>query len=212
MTNHRLAEVFAAAATGRWPEPDGTVEVIPPPPGWVAAICSFTAHAFVAAPLPAAEVLARLPDDDLGAAASAEFQSWVAEQVGLRPGVLDAVLVAPGTGLGKGALSLAPACDHPRARRAAMIRDELSVWSPDGGGAVVCLGNGLAGRREIAVEVDAPRRGTGVGRACIRDALGLVNAGEPVFAQVSPGNASSLRAFLACGFTPIGSEVLFGPA
>jgi RimJ/RimL family protein N-acetyltransferase len=35
---------------------------------------------------------------------------------------------------------------------------------------------------------------------------------EPVFAAVSPGNARSLRALLACGFTPIGSEVLLRPA
>ena len=41
------------------------------------------------------------------------------------------------------------------------------------------------------------------------DALSLVPAGEPVFAAVSPGNARSLRAFLAVGFYPIrhGGEV-----
>jgi len=33
--------------------------------------------------------------------------------------------------------------------------------------------------------------------------------GDVVFAQVAPGNAASLRAFLAAGFRPIGSEVLF---
>ncbi|RIQ11374.1 hypothetical protein DY240_28965 [Jiangella rhizosphaerae] len=43
-------------------------------------------------------------------------------------------------------------------------------------------------------------------------ALRLVPAGEPVFAAVTPGNARSLRAFLACGFTPVGSEVLLRPA
>jgi hypothetical protein len=32
---------------------------------------------------------------------------------------------------------------------------------------------------------------------------------EPLFAQVTPGNAASLRAFLAAGYRPIGSEVLF---
>jgi hypothetical protein len=30
-----------------------------------------------------------------------------------------------------------------------------------------------------------------------------------VFAQVAPGNVSSLRAVLAGGFTPIGAEILF---
>ncbi len=211
MTNHRLAEVFAAAAEGVWPEPDGSIEVVPPPSGWAAAICAFSAHTVVAAPMPATAILARLPDSDFGAPVSVEFQSWVARQVGHPPGVLDAVLVALGTGLGKGALLPGSADDHPRVRRAARVRAEVSVWSPAGGAAVVCLGAGLAGRREIAVEVDPGHRGSGVGRACIRDALGLVAPGEPVFAQVSPGNAASLRAFLASGFVPIGSEVLFGP-
>jgi len=35
------------------------------------------------------------------------------------------------------------------------------------------------------------------------------SSGEPLFAQVAPGNAASLRAFLAAGFVPIGAEVLF---
>ncbi|WP_262505693.1 hypothetical protein [Streptomyces sp. TRM68367] len=51
----------------------------------------------------------------------------------------------------------------------------------------------------------------GHGRSLLSDALSLVPEGEPVFAAVSPGNARSLRAFLACGFTPIGSEVLLRP-
>ncbi|HXM55375.1 MAG TPA: hypothetical protein VOB72_08295, partial [Candidatus Dormibacteraeota bacterium] len=36
----------------------------------------------------------------------------------------------------------------------------------------------------------------------------LAPAGEPVFVQVSPGNAASLRVVLAAGYRPIGSEVL----
>jgi hypothetical protein len=210
MTNHRLAEVFAGVGAGRWPDPDGRVEVIPPPPGWAAAICAFTAHTIVASPVPAAEVLARSPADDLGAPMSAAFQAWLASVTGHHPGVLDAVLVASGTGQGKGALRPASAAGHPRVRRAWLVRNNVSVWSPVGGGAVVCVGTGLAGRREIAVEVDPTCRDAGLGRACIRDAIGLIARGEPVFAQVSPGNAASLRAFLAAGFVPIGSEVLFG--
>jgi hypothetical protein len=34
-----------------------------------------------------------------------------------------------------------------------------------------------------------------------------LEADEPPFAQVSPGNARSLRAFLGAGLRPIGSEV-----
>jgi hypothetical protein len=48
----------------------------------------------------------------------------------------------------------------------------------------------------------------GTGRGVIRDARRPVPAGEPVFAAVAPGNARSLRAFLAAGFVPLGSEVL----
>lgn len=44
------------------------------------------------------------------------------------------------------------------------------------------------------------------------DERGLVPAGEPVFAAVAPGNARSLRTFLATGFVPIGSEVILRPA
>ena len=45
----------------------------------------------------------------------------------------------------------------------------------------------------------------------MREALRLVPAGEPVFAAASPGDARSLRAFLALGLTPVGSEVLVRP-
>ena len=40
----------------------------------------------------------------------------------------------------------------------------------------------------------------------------LVPPGEAIFAQTSPGNAASLRALLAAGFVPLGSEVIFAAA
>ena len=211
MTNHRLADVFADAACGRLPEADGQVEIVPAPHGWWGAICAFTAHTIVAVTLPAEEVTAQLPDDDLGAPMSPGFQSWLGAALGDRePGVMDAVLVASGTREGKGSLLPSAGEDHPRVRRAHALRDEISVWVPRSGGAIVCLGMGLAGRWEVSIEVEPEARGRGVGRACVRASLGLVPAGEGVFAQVSPGNAASLRAFLAGGFRLIGSEVLFG--
>ena len=36
----------------------------------------------------------------------------------------------------------------------------------------------------------------------------LVPPGTPVWAQVAPANAASVRAFLAAGFRPVGAEVL----
>jgi hypothetical protein len=50
-----------------------------------------------------------------------------------------------------------------------------------------------------------------LGRSLLEDALALVPHGEPVFAAVSPGNARSLRAFLAAGFVPLGSETIIRP-
>ncbi len=36
----------------------------------------------------------------------------------------------------------------------------------------------------------------------------LVPGGAPLWAQITPGNAASVRAFLAAGYRPAGSEVL----
>ncbi|MYS16437.1 GNAT family N-acetyltransferase, partial [Streptomyces sp. SID4982] len=68
------------------------------------------------------------------------------------------------------------------------------------------LGRGLGGRVEVAVEVGEEARHRGLGRALATAARHL--AGEPVWAQVAPGNARSVRAFLAAGYRPVGAEVL----
>jgi hypothetical protein len=73
------------------------------------------------------------------------------------------------------------------------------------------VGRGLCGRREVGYEVEPDRRNDGLGRRLVAAARGLVPAGEPLFAQVAPGNAASMRSTLAAGFVPIGAEVLFAP-
>jgi L-amino acid N-acyltransferase YncA len=73
----------------------------------------------------------------------------------------------------------------------------------------VIVGRGLAGRLEVSIEVDPARRGRGIGEALAAGARSLAPDGEPIFAQVAPGNVASLRAFLAAGYRPICSEVLF---
>jgi RimJ/RimL family protein N-acetyltransferase len=94
------------------------------------------------------------------------------------------------------ALAVAPvAADTP-----ALFGDEAGF---------VTLGRGLVGRMEISVELLAPAaHGGGAGRRLIRAGLALVPAGSLVWGQVAPGNAASLRAFLSCGFVPIGAETL----
>jgi hypothetical protein len=84
------------------------------------------------------------------------------------------------------------------------------VFGDDTGLAVV--GRGLVDRTELSVELLEPRRtAAGAGRRLIAGALAALEPGRWCFAQVSPGNAASLRAFLAAGFVPIGSEVLIQP-
>jgi L-amino acid N-acyltransferase YncA len=73
----------------------------------------------------------------------------------------------------------------------------------------VLLGRGVAGRWEVAIEVDPGRRDQGLGRELALAARHLQpDADAPLWAQISPGNAASVRAFLAAGYQPVGSEAL----
>jgi hypothetical protein len=99
--------------------------------------------------------------------------------------------------------------DHPRVAHARLIRDEVEVFGDDRG--LITLGRGVGGLAELGIEILAGH-GAGAGRSLIRESVGLVGAGEPVVASVAPGNARALRAFLAVGFTPVGSVQLVRPA
>ncbi len=99
--------------------------------------------------------------------------------------------------------------DHPRVERASRYRAGMRVFVADGDDAVLVVGRGVCDRWELGFEVlpDAQRRGLGRAVACA--ALGLLPAGEPLWGQVAPGNAASLRTLAAAGFVPVGAEVLF---
>lgn len=71
------------------------------------------------------------------------------------------------------------------------------------------VGRGLAGRYEVSIEVEPERQGEGLGRSLAQAAPALIPSESPLFAQVAPGNAASLRAFLNAGYRPVGAEVLF---
>jgi GNAT superfamily N-acetyltransferase len=207
----RLLRLLRDAAMGVPPPADGLVEVWAPPAGSVDAVLAFTAHHVVAAGVEPDLVAARLPDGDLSAPMGAAFLGWLGERLGSRPGSLDVVLAADGLG-GTPTLELAPGVDldrHQRVARALRYRDDLQVWTAEGGAGVLVLGRGLAGRREVAFEVDPARRNRGLGRLLVAAARHLTPPREPLFAQVAPGNAASLRVVEAAGFRPIGAEVLF---
>ncbi|MER5184189.1 hypothetical protein ABT009_38650 [Streptomyces sp. NPDC002896] len=188
---------------------DGGVTVLPPLPGGLECSVAFTGHAFVATALSAQDVDGWEPDG-FGGSLAPDFLHRLAGPEGWI-GVVDVTLTARGTGGTPRLAELTYADDHPRVLHARQLRTHVRVHGDERG--LITLADGLAGRRELSIELHAPQDSArGQGRGLLADALTLVPEGEPVFAAVSPGNARSLRAFLACGFTPIGSEVLLRPA
>ncbi|MFI9787704.1 hypothetical protein ACIHEI_29985 [Kitasatospora sp. NPDC051984] len=206
--SHPLLGYFLDAAKGVFPPVDGEVTVLGPLAGGLECSVAFTGHAVVATARPADEVRAH-GADGFGESMAPDFLRHLAGPGGWI-GCLDATLVTPGSG---GPAQLGPldgADAHPRVQHARDIRAGVEVYGDARG--LVTLAQGLAGRRELSIELHDPDEPLpGRGRTLIADALTLVPEGEPVFAAVSPGNARSLRAFLACGFTPVGSEVLLRP-
>lgn len=206
-----LGDLLARAERAEWPPPDGSFRVLPQPPGRAAAVVAFTAHTVVAADVPQEWVRAlldRSDRSDLGAPMKPAFLSALAERTGRRVGALDQVMLA-GPLPGPPALELTELTDsgHPRVRRAHRYRDDVRVYGTDGG--LVLVGRGLAGRWELAFEVEPDRQGHGLGRTLARAARQLLPPGAgAVWAQVSPGNAASVRTLLAAGYRPVGAEVL----
>lgn len=203
--HHPLLDLLTGAAEGRFPEVDGAVTVLPPLAGGWECSVAFTGHAVVATARSADEVLGQGPDG-YGGSMAPDFLRWLAGPNGF-VGVIDVMLYARGTGASTLPLRT-DADDHPRVQYARQYRSDVRVYGDERG--LVTIGAGLAGRRELSVEADTHNRGFGT--ALIKEAVGLVPAGELLFAAVSPGNARSLRAFLSLGFTPIGSEALIRPA
>jgi L-amino acid N-acyltransferase YncA len=64
---------------------------------------------------------------------------------------------------------------------------------------------------ELSAELAVDERGKGAGRDFVRAALGAAPVAEVVVAAVAPGNAASLRCFLAAGFVVLGSSQLLRP-
>ena len=202
-----LARLLADAASGRFPPADGGVTIVPQPTARDAGVLDFTAHAVVFADLDPEWIRGQLPPGDLAAPMSPPFLTALCAATGRHAGPVDLLCVA-GARPGPPPLDLVPesAAEHPRIARALNFREEISAWRADGG--VVLVGRGVAGRWEVAIEVDPDRRARGLGRALARAARHLIPAGTHLWAQVAPGNAASVRAFLAAGFTPAGAEVL----
>ncbi|WP_244178558.1 GNAT family N-acetyltransferase [Streptomyces rubellomurinus] len=205
-----LAEILADAAGGVFPPPDGSVTVVPQPSPREAGVLSFAAHAVVFTaedPAWVRDTVAAAPGEPLSAPLSPSFLSAFAARTGRVVGNTDLVTAA-GRLPGEPPLPLAEVEDreHPRVVRALDFREDVRVFTTDGG--VLVLGRGVAGRWEAAIEVDPHTRGRGLGRALATAARHLLPEGEVVWAQQAPGNAPSVRAFQAAGYRPIGAEAL----
>jgi GNAT superfamily N-acetyltransferase len=202
-----LAAVLDEVAAGRFPAADGGVTIVPQPSAREAGVIGFTAHAVIFVDAEPDWIRAQLPPGDLSGPLTPAFIQALCGRTGRRAHSIDMLnLAAPLPG--PPPLSLSPAADlaHPRLARAQHYRDEVAAWRADGG--IVVLGRGVAGRWEASIEVDAEHQGRGLGRALATAARHLVPDGGMLWAQVAPGNAASVRAFLAAGFRPVGAEAL----
>ncbi len=169
---------------------------------------AFTGRAYVAAAVQDSWVRARNRTDDLSAPLNPPFLGALESRFGRPVNNVDLVLLGhPVAGPPPVDVTILTGSDHPRVGRAHRYRADVRVYGTPG----PC--SSWAGdwreRWEMAVEVDEDRRGVGLGRRLAAAARHLVPERPPrVGAQVAPGNAVSVRAFLAAGFHPVGAEAL----
>ncbi|MFD5327087.1 GNAT family N-acetyltransferase [Streptomyces sp. NPDC127092] len=204
-----VAEILAAAARGEFPPPDGSTTIVPQPNARDAGVLSFTAHSVVFLdedPEWIRAELATASTDPLVASMTPRFHAALMARTGRHVHTVDLMTVADALP-GEPAVELREIEDqeHPRVARALKYRDDVRVWAADGG--VLIMGRGVAGRMEVAVEVDEDVRHRGLGRALATAARHLT-PDTVVWAQNTPGNARSVRTFQAAGYRPVGAEVL----
>jgi hypothetical protein len=221
-----LADILRAVERGVFPPADLAMTVVPPPSNRESAVIAFTGHIVIAADVDAAWVAERIPPGDLAAPTNPPFLTALEQATDRHVSSLDAVLLAPAltnsadrADATTGLTELTNLAHHPRVARALQYRDDVHVYGangtnqdtqdpigPDGG--IVVIGRGLAGRLEVAIEVPDHTQGQGHGRHLATAARALIPPETHIWAQITPGNAASLRAFVAAGYEPVGSEAL----
>ncbi|WP_371576793.1 GNAT family N-acetyltransferase [Streptomyces sp. NBC_01314] len=215
-----LRDILDAVARGVFPPADGGTTVVAQHSPRDAGVLCFTAHSVVftdedpvgVPPVERSrdwgrvyESLAATECDALSASMNPRFLAALMERTGRTSETIDAMLVAsPLPGEPPLPLKEIEDAGHPRVAYARRRRDDVRVWAADGG--VLTTGRGIAGRLEVSVEVDEGGRHRGLGRSLVAAARHLV--AEPLWAQIAPGNARSVRAFQSAGYLPVGSEIL----
>ncbi|MEI8407043.1 MULTISPECIES: GNAT family N-acetyltransferase [unclassified Kribbella] len=208
-----LADILRGVERGVFPAPDLGLTALSAPSPREACVVAFTGHIVIAADVDPAWIADRIPPGDLSAPTNPPFLSALEEVTGRRVNAIDAMLLAPALtdpaerDAATTGLTELTDHDHPRVERARRYRDEVRVYVDQYGG-LVLTGRGLADRIECAIEVPDDSRGKGHGRRLAQAARALIPPDAHIWAQVTPGNAASFRAFLAAGYQPVGSEAL----
>ncbi|GGR00740.1 N-acetyltransferase [Actinoplanes ianthinogenes] len=170
---------------------------------------SFPGHVVVAADVEWAWA-EKLAGEDFAAPSGPRFLTALEDRFGLHAGAFDVSLLAgPLPGDPPIPLTALDASEHPRALRAHRYRTDVRLWASEHG--LLVVGRGLGGRWEVAFEVDPAAQGRGHGRLLAEAARHLIPGDRPIWGQCAPGNAASLRAMIAAGYQPVGSEVLLMP-
>ena len=214
MSTHRAADALLRAWRGPREPVDGSWERMSPWLPGVYAVLALTGRALVSAPPDVSDAdLDGWGVDGWGGAHDPRIMTRLAGLHGWVD-VLDAVLIAAGTGAGAppGLIEHPDLADHPRVRHARPIRSGIRIFGYAGDeDTVLTLAQGVGGLSEMSFQVGPDRCGQGRGTALARAARSLAPAGEPVLAAVSPANVPSLRALLAAGFEPVGSVQIYRP-
>ncbi len=210
---HPLARLLRDIAAGRFRDTDeGWTRVSPWAPH-LQAIVTFTGHAVLAVSYDVPDIdLAELGVDGVGGAhhpsvvtALAGANGWIDQ--------LQILLLGVGTGcdghqslVSRSDLAKRPFVDQVRRTcqnlQVLGSRDHLDRD-------VVVLSRGVAGLRQVSVELSPEQLRRGQAAVVIDQARSCVPEHELVVACVPPGNAVALRAALASGFCPVGSIQLF---
>jgi hypothetical protein len=207
-SSHRLAVALDSAGRGDFPNADGTVEVLSPPPGRAMAVVAFTAHYMIATSVQEDWIRAQLPPGDLLAPMSPRFLTALGDKLNRHDDGVDLLLAARGL-QGLSTLRETTSHSHPSATVANAHRDQVRVFTDPTRAATIILGRGLANRTEVSIEIQPSRRNQGIARQALTEARRIVGTEQLLFARTAPGNAASIRTLLTAGFRPIGSEVLF---
>lgn len=204
-----LEELLRKVEKGERLPTEPWVRVVDPGVPGTHAVLGFTGVNVIVTDLDPGWVAGLLPERDLSVPLQPPFLTAMEDKLDRRVNNLDLLLVGERTA-GEPEIELRVVeSDHPRVRRARRYRSEVVVYQANGG--VVVLGRGLGGRWEVGIEVDEGARDTGLGRRLATAARHLVPEDRPVWAQIAPANAASVRAFLAAGYVPVGAEALLVP-